>query len=100
MDDGRPAEAAGYIEKAIESDRELPDAYVKAGEIHYRNYLRTDDSDYLDEAREEFGPRRSPSSPKTTRPTAAWATFRSPWTRAATPWAISRNRFGLQPEPP
>jgi tetratricopeptide (TPR) repeat protein len=55
MDDGRPAEAAGYIEKAIESDRELPDAYVKAGEIHYRNYLRTDDSDYLDEAREEFG---------------------------------------------
>ncbi len=55
MDDGRPAEAREYIEKAIESDRELPDAYVKAGEIHYRNYLRTDDADYLEEAREEFG---------------------------------------------
>ncbi|MCU0845975.1 MAG: tetratricopeptide repeat protein [Spirochaetes bacterium] len=54
-DDGRPAEARSYIEKAIESDRELPDAYVKAGEVHYRNYLRTDDADYLEEAREEFG---------------------------------------------
>lgn len=54
-DDGRPSEARVYVEKAMESDRELPDAYVKAGEIHYRNYLRTDDADYLDEAREEFG---------------------------------------------
>ncbi|HNU90987.1 MAG TPA: tetratricopeptide repeat protein [Spirochaetota bacterium] len=55
MDEGRPSEARGFVEKAMESDRELPDAYVKAGEIYYRNFLRTDDADYLAEAREEFG---------------------------------------------
>lgn len=53
-DDGRLDDARKLIDKAVESDRELPEGYVKAGLILYRYYLREEDGDYLEDAVEEL----------------------------------------------
>ncbi len=53
-DDGRLDDAKKLIDKAVESDRELPEGYVKAGLILYRYYLKEEDEDYLEDAVEEL----------------------------------------------
>ncbi len=49
-DEKRFNEARDYIDRAIESDSESPRGYSKYGEILFRKYLKTEDSDDLDEA--------------------------------------------------
>ncbi len=53
-DDGRLDDAKKLIDKAVESDREIPEGYVHSGMILYRYYIKNDAEDYLDDAVEEF----------------------------------------------
>ena len=52
--DGRTDEAKQYILKAVDSNAELPDGYIKYGEAHLKDYYKTDNIDYLNEAINEF----------------------------------------------
>lgn len=52
--EGRLDEAREYAQKAIESNAELPDAYVKKGFILLSLYKRSNDPEYIDGALEEF----------------------------------------------
>ncbi|HDP81028.1 MAG TPA: tetratricopeptide repeat protein [Spirochaetes bacterium] len=53
-DDGRLDEAKKLVGKAIGSDPEMPDGYVKSGIILLKKHLRTGSTDYLNESAEEF----------------------------------------------
>ncbi len=53
-DEGRLDDAKKFIEKAIESNRELPEGYIRSGIILYRFYLKKNDFDYCEDAIEEF----------------------------------------------
>jgi len=44
-------ESKKYIEKAIDSDSELPRGFIKYGEILFQEYLNTEDDDFLSEAK-------------------------------------------------
>ncbi len=47
-------EAKALVEKAINSDTEKPDGYVKYGMLQLARYMKTGDSDYLSDAVTEF----------------------------------------------
>lgn len=51
---GRTEEAKKYIQKAIDSKAELPDAYIKYGQVNLKDYRSTDNAEYLEEAIHEF----------------------------------------------
>jgi tetratricopeptide (TPR) repeat protein len=53
-EDGRLDDARGFIQKAIQSDRERPEGYIRSGMLYYLYYEREGSDDYLDEAVEEF----------------------------------------------
>jgi len=52
--DNRYEEAKGYIEKAINSNKELPFGYISYGKILLRQYLKSFNEDFLGETIDEF----------------------------------------------
>ncbi len=52
--ENRNDEAKNYIQKAIDANIELPDGYIKFGQVLLRDFKLTSDADYLAEAAEKF----------------------------------------------
>jgi len=48
-------EATAFVKKAVESNPELPQGYVRFGDIYLREYLKRYDDDFVVKAVEEFG---------------------------------------------
>ncbi len=52
--DNRTDESKQYIQKAIDSNNELPDGYIKLGQLYLKEYMISDNMEYLNEAVDEF----------------------------------------------
>lgn len=50
----RDDEAKAYIQKAIDANNDVPDGYIKYGQMLLRDYKETLDNDYLADAAEKF----------------------------------------------
>ncbi len=46
----KPGEAKKYIQKAIDSKNDIPDGYIKFGNVYLKDYKKTDDIKYLNES--------------------------------------------------
>lgn len=53
-DDGRLDDAKKFIDKAIESNRELPEGYVRSGKILFKYYIKNENDNFLEESVDEF----------------------------------------------
>lgn len=52
--DNRFEEARSLIQKAIDSNPELPEGYIRFGQVLFREYKRNEDEDYLNESIDSF----------------------------------------------